>query len=393
MKKTITLVALLTSVVVFSCSVFGATSSPASAVTTDYSNSNILVQISAVTLLPDWDDEYNYSANGGFVTLDVTHMVTVRITNTSSQSRYISLTSFNINFGNSTTGMAGTQYYQIYDVENFGPDFNCSYLNSTSYFYCIAPAEWSYLNNICVPANSSISSVFTFKTMGYKYPNISASYAVVDNVAVIGTPTVTPTDFIPNGSNNDVLNSINSLITYLNGNGGIPYINNSLDAINTVLGNIHTDLSVTIHGDMATIHSDLGTIHSDLSTTNNWLQDIWGRIKNIQDILTGDSTTNSNISTDSGSLKTQSDNIHTQEQAYYTANSQAIQATGLSNYQFNNEIASGVAQVTDQFNGIWNSLGTWTNVYIFSLTLGLALTIIRHSPNAISRKIRNNYSE
>lgn len=99
------------------------------------------------------------------------------------------------------------------------------------------------------------------------------------------------------------------------------------------------------------------------------------------------------ISQDSDAIVNQSDNIHTQEQMFFEQNAQAIQATGLGNYQFSTNQAAGVQAVTSDFNSVFNALGTWRNVYVFSMTLGLALTIIRHSPNAISRKIRNKNSE
>lgn len=90
----------------------------------------------------------------------------------------------------------------------------------------------------------------------------------------------------------------------------------------------------------------------------------------------------------SDDIATQSDQIHSQEAAYYQQNSAAIQATGLSNYQFDASAVSGLTGVRGDFIDVWNSLGGWNTVYIFSLTLGLALTILRHSPSAISSIVR-----
>lgn len=103
-------------------------------------------------------------------------------------------------------------------------------------------------------------------------------------------------------------------------------------------------------------------------------------------------TVNNTLSDKSDSLASQSSSAHTQEQAFFDQNAQAISNTGLSNYSYGAN-GDGVSAVSIDFTNLWTALNGWTSVYIFSLTLGLALTIIRHSPNAISRKIRNKSSE
>lgn len=119
----------------------------------------------------------------------------------------------------------------------------------------------------------------------------------------------------------------------------------------------------------------------------------------LSDIYNSLNSSNSdNVTNDSNDLANQSSQIHSQEETYYAQNSQAIQATGLSNYQFDNNAVSGLQGVRGDFIAVWNSLGGWTSVYIFSLTLGLALTILRHSPSAIStalnrRKFKSNGSK
>ena len=81
-----------------------------------------------------------------------------------------------------------------------------------------------------------------------------------------------------------------------------------------------------------------------------------------------------------------SDTIHSQEAIWYSQNQSAIEATGLSNYNFSNNINSGILEVAGDFMRLWNKLGTWTNVYTFSLTLSLALMIIRHVPSSVNRR-------
>lgn len=73
-----------------------------------------------------------------------------------------------------------------------------------------------------------------------------------------------------------------------------------------------------------------------------------------------------------------SDSNHIIEESYYSANASAIEATGLSNYRFSNEQNNGIGKVADDFMLLWNALGSWNGVYIFSLTMALATFIMRH---------------
>lgn len=84
------------------------------------------------------------------------------------------------------------------------------------------------------------------------------------------------------------------------------------------------------------------------------------------------------LQNDSDGLTTQSDNVHTQETGYYTQTNTALNNTGLSNYSFSADEIGGINLVKGHFMRIWNILDDYKNVYIFSMTLSLALMIIRH---------------
>lgn len=88
-------------------------------------------------------------------------------------------------------------------------------------------------------------------------------------------------------------------------------------------------------------------------------------------------------------IKDKSESAHTQEQSYFTQNAQAIQQTGLSNYRFNGDQENGIGSVSHDFTLLWNALGGFNSIYIFSLTLSLALMILRHAPGAIRSSRRN----
>lgn len=94
----------------------------------------------------------------------------------------------------------------------------------------------------------------------------------------------------------------------------------------------------------------------------------------------------SDVESQSDSLINQSNQAHTQEQAFFNQNSQAIADTGLGNFQFSSDQSSGISVVTGLFNRLWTSVGSWNTVYVFSLTLTVALTILRYTTNAIRRR-------
>lgn len=98
------------------------------------------------------------------------------------------------------------------------------------------------------------------------------------------------------------------------------------------------------------------------------------------------------VSDASDSLDTTGTQVHTQEQAYYTANRSAIEATGLQNYQFSQDQSNGIGAVSNDFTALWNAMGSWTGVYIFSLTIGLAMMILRHVPGMV-RSHRSKQSD
>lgn len=88
-------------------------------------------------------------------------------------------------------------------------------------------------------------------------------------------------------------------------------------------------------------------------------------------------------------ISDKSESAHTLEQSYFTQNAEAIEATGLSNYRFNGDQENGIGSVSHDFTLLWNALGGFNSVYIFSLTLSLALMVLRHAPGAIRSSRRN----
>lgn len=75
---------------------------------------------------------------------------------------------------------------------------------------------------------------------------------------------------------------------------------------------------------------------------------------------------------------------HNTEQSYYTANAQAIESTGLSNFQYSNSQVTYFQGVLSDFQSLWDSLGEWTFIYTFTLMLSFATFVLRHRPHTRS---------
>lgn len=506
MKKVIALVTLLSLAVAFSCVVFAAGDGAYEYTTSKSatkSTNNVTVKVTGVEMA---NPEGSYVMEQGiqFLVSDINIIYTVSVVNNNSTSMYLNHIWFTPTFDESVRNAIPTS------IDNFSSDLFGT-IDSTSGGCTVnADADWTFLGNICVPANTSMTAVFVVKMSAYRNTTSSStgswSAAALSSIS-ISNFTATSTDFCPQGSHEDLLISLEALRTFLTGNSGVPAINSTLSAISSKLIDVYssvddierlltwvgtytsigignrsngtfsmTGMKVVIrnfgsvpitdfeilppnvvasdvlyrHPIMISIESSFtedktisgsfvindfiassgisfdmpqitgqeitqcglaeqsGYIDAYIRYTDNviragknyyciWI-DVYSRSSYIP--INGDFTVTlvttdyqSDLSSSADDLKTQSDNIHTQESAYFQQNSQAIAQTGLSNYRFDSTQGGGIAAVSNDFTTIFNALGSWNTIYIFSLTLGLALTIIRHSPNAISRKIRNKMSE
>lgn len=80
---------------------------------------------------------------------------------------------------------------------------------------------------------------------------------------------------------------------------------------------------------------------------------------------------------------------HSTEQSYFTQNQSNLEATGISNFQFDSNISSGLSGITSDFSDLWNALGEWKFIYTFTLLIGLATFLIRHR-SALGGKRRSD---
>lgn len=164
-----------------------------------------------------------------------------------------------------------------------------------------------------------------------------------------------------------------TLVAFIVGHIDVPY--------GTSVSFSNADVSVFYPSYITSVYNDIYYPHNE-----------WSAIRDIYESF--NNTTNSDNAAASEELAGQADNIHSQEQSYYQQNASAIESTGLKNYRFSGDQQNGISAVSNDFTDLWNALGSWNSVYIFSLTLGLALTILRHAPHGIrKRKTSNSSSE
>lgn len=309
MKRTLAVLSMIAVGVFFCSSVFAASgpADPENVYTASYEANGCQMKVSAAQY--GVIDGYSTNTQNQYVSFDGQSgcLLYVSLFNYTNSILVFNNVKVYLNI-NTTTGA------DINSVINYSQDLFAVYTDNNASIDIVASSDWAVgQTGIKVPANSSVTCIAEVKFSSFN----GTGYAPkLIGVSIPVNPTVTSSSTYPNGTNQGIIDGLN-------------------------------------------------TLHNDLQSSNS-----------------------SAVSSDSNTLHDQSDSVHQQEATYYAQNSAAIQATGLSNYQFDSTAVSGLTGVRGDFIDVWNSLNGWNSVYIFSLTLGLALTILRHSPSAITSAIR-----
>lgn len=108
----------------------------------------------------------------------------------------------------------------------------------------------------------------------------------------------------------------------------------------------------------------------------------------------------SNVSSNnsiSQSVNSDMNNIHNTESSYFQANQQALEASGIGNFSFDNNVVSGFSTVRTDFLELWYGLGDFRLIFVFTLLIALATFVIRHNPSlranralALGTSVRHN---
>lgn len=127
----------------------------------------------------------------------------------------------------------------------------------------------------------------------------------------------------------------------------------------------------------------LQNVASDTSTIVEQIDDILDTLDSISNTISEANTQASNISDTS-------EDIHDAEDEIFEQANTDIGNTVISSFAFDANTSSGMGRVGIDFTNLWNALGNWHNVYIFSMTLTLAFTIIRYMPARSRTKDNTN---
>lgn len=146
--------------------------------------------------------------------------------------------------------------------------------------------------------------------------------------------------------------------------------------------------SITLSNGLTTLQSSSApppSVIAQLSNLNNTLNFTYNDLHELKEsYISANRNYNSNNASsmvnDADTQNNTLDSIHQSEAQYYQQNQQAIEDTGLTNFNYSPEQLSSFSVLITDFNNLWNALDGWTFVYIFSLTISLALLIIRHAP-------------
>ena len=157
--------------------------------------------------------------------------------------------------------------------------------------------------------------------------------------------------------NESIIDCVSEIVEY------IADINSKLEA---VTGNRYESAVQYIEYYLENVASDTSTIVD--------------QIDDILDTLDSISSTISAANTQAASISDTSEDIHDAEDEIFQQANTDIGNTVISSFAFDANTASGMGRVGIDFTNLWNALGNWHNVYIFSMTLTLAFTIIRYIP-------------
>lgn len=159
----------------------------------------------------------------------------------------------------------------------------------------------------------------------------------------------------------------------------------------TIIGYVECSVAETITFQNVYLNGFFGSVVADPDNTY-YPMDEYTILRDLY-IAQNAQINNSDFDDTTEGIADDNEYVHQQEQSYYQLNNAYIESTGLQNYNFTTTDRNGIGAVRNDFVDLWNALGSYTSVYIFSLTFGLALTILRYVPAGVSSiRRRNNRS-
>lgn len=252
---------------------------------------------------------------------------------------------------------------------------NISYINFSANNLIVYPASsYQYNNQIMVPAHGSFACYFTVTSV-----RASESFKTLAAASGQGytTPPVTPAQ----ASASFVVTSLSYTKQFPTG------INSFTNDTVTYDADINSNAILNRVSEIETIVSTYQTYLSNISSKSNSIN---SNVQSILDAYTSNTQGAQNLVNDTDSNDQKLDTIHQNEAQWYSQNQQAIESTGLSNFEFSTDQVTGLTGVFSLFQRLWNSMGEYTFVITFTLMMSFAAFFLRHRP--IKATTGNNYS-
>ena len=146
-------------------------------------------------------------------------------------------------------------------------------------------------------------------------------------------------------------------------------IDGKMDTVHASLMDIITQLQ-ELNKDTDTIVDLLTSIDIHLTNVDQTTSDIY---KLLRETLTDESTELSNASKSAAETIMQQQDS---EQYWTDKNTDTFEKLDLNNFSFSDSILSGLQLVGNMFSSVWSAIGDVSIIYIFPLTLGVALVVI-----------------
>ena len=191
------------------------------------------------------------------------------------------------------------------------------------------------------------------------YPNVTEGH----NVAYIAYMPVLDNIYCWWDNGTAVDDAIASILEH------VASIDGKMDTVHATLLQI-VDQLTELNKDTDTIINLLASIDTHLTNVDKTTTDIYALLR---ETLTDESTELTNASKSAAETIMQQQN---NEQYWTDKNTDTFNKLDLNNFSFSDSILSGLQVVGNMFSSLWSAIGDVSLIYIFPLTLGVALVVI-----------------
>lgn len=271
----------------------------------------------------------------------------------------------------------GVDFNIGYEIVDFSNSINFCEIGTSGHLWIAPSPDFMYGNAIVVPPHSQVAG---YVVLARNYSWIASGSNLINfAVSYVDCPISSVNVYQPSSTYFSFDNTIQINSTVYN----IQSIDNEVENISSLLSTINSNID-EFDINQASRYTALVTwiqgIIQRQDTANNNLSSINSNVQSILDQYTANSQNAQNLTSATQSTDQTISNIATNEDTWFTQNDQALQATGITNFNYTPTVMSGMSVISDQFTRLWLAIGDWNFVYTFSMMIGLVMLILRHNP-------------